>query len=231
MNVYPFIEAEKRQRRNVKRACELLKVSRAAYYAARHGQLGPREREDVQLLERIRSVHEDSKGRYGAPRIHVELRRAGHRHGRKRIARLMRAGRIRGRAPKRWRKTTIPDPVAAARADLIRRDFSVDASRLNARWCGDITYVPTWEGWPSPAAGSWAGPPPITYAPNWSPTPSATQSPPETRKPVSCSTPTAAANTPATTTASSPMICRSASPSDAPANAGTTRSPRASSPR
>jgi transposase InsO family protein len=147
VNVYPFIEAEKRQRRNVKRACELLKVSRAAYYAARHGQLGPREREDVQLLERIRSVHEDSKGRYGAPRIHVELRRAGHRHGRKRIARLMRAGRIRGRAPKRWRKTTIPDPVAAARADLIRRDFSVDASRLNARWCGDITYVPTWEGW------------------------------------------------------------------------------------
>jgi len=147
VNVYPFIEAEKRQRRNVKRACELLKVSRAAHYAARAGQLGPREREDAQLLERIRSVHEDSKGRYGAPRIQVELRRAGHRHGRKRIARLMRAGRIRGRAPKRWRKTTIPDPAAAARADLIRRDFSVDVSRLNARWCGDITYVPTWEGW------------------------------------------------------------------------------------
>jgi transposase InsO family protein len=147
VNVYPFIEAEKRQRRNVKRACELLKVSRAAYYAHRDQTPSAHAAGDAQLLEQITAVHEKSKGRYGAPRIHVELRRAGHRHGRKRIARLMRAGRIRGRAPKRWRKTTIPDPAAAARADLIRRDFSVDASRLNARWCGDITYVPTWEGW------------------------------------------------------------------------------------
>ena len=147
MNVYPFIEAEKRQQRNVSRACALLKVSRAAFYAARDGQLGQREREDAQLLEQIRSVHEQSKGRYGAPRIHAELRRRGRRHGRKRVARLMRQARVRGRAPKRWKKTTIPDPAVAARADLVRRDFTADASRLNARWCGDITYVPTWEGW------------------------------------------------------------------------------------
>ncbi|MFD2081645.1 Transposase InsO and inactivated derivatives [Actinopolymorpha cephalotaxi] len=53
-----------------------------------------------------------------------------------------------GRADtERWKKTTIPDPDAAARADLIRRDFTVDAGALNARWCGDITYVRTWEGW------------------------------------------------------------------------------------
>jgi transposase InsO family protein len=112
VNVYPFIEAEKRQRRNVKRACELLKVSRAAYYAHRDQTPSAHAAGDAQLLEQITAVHEKSKGRYGAPRIHVELRRAGHRHGRKRIARLMRAGRIRGRAPKRWRKTTIPDPAA-----------------------------------------------------------------------------------------------------------------------
>ena len=41
MNCYPFIEAEKAQQRNVKRACELLEVSRAAYYAARAGQPRP----------------------------------------------------------------------------------------------------------------------------------------------------------------------------------------------
>jgi len=55
----------------------------------------------------------------------------------------MRAG-LRGKAAKRWKKTTIPDPAAAARADAIRRDFSADASKLNTRWCGDITYIATW---------------------------------------------------------------------------------------
>ncbi|MGE5288978.1 MAG: DDE-type integrase/transposase/recombinase [Micromonosporaceae bacterium] len=59
----------------------------------------------------------------------------------------MRQAGIRGRAAKRWKKTTIPDPAAAARADRIRRDFTTDASRLNSRWCGDITYIRTWEGW------------------------------------------------------------------------------------
>jgi transposase InsO family protein len=92
-------------------------------------------------------VHEESKGRYGAPRVHAELRRRGQRHGRKRVARLMRETGIQGRAARRWKKTTIPDPAAAARADRIRRDFTADASRLNSRWCGDITYIRTWEGW------------------------------------------------------------------------------------
>ena len=50
-------------------------------------------------------------------------------------------------APRRWSKTTVPDPAAAARADLIRRDFTVNAAAVNTRWCGDITYIPTWEGW------------------------------------------------------------------------------------
>jgi putative transposase len=79
--------------------------------------------------------------------VHAQLRRQGRRHGRKRVARLMRAAGLRGRAPKRWKKTTIADPAAAARADLIRRDFTTDAANLNARWCGDITYIGTWEGW------------------------------------------------------------------------------------
>src|SRR2546430_9488351 len=59
----------------------------------------------------------------------------------------MRQAGLAGRAPKRWKKTTIPDPAAAARADAIRRDFTTDAARLNTRWCGDITYLATWEGW------------------------------------------------------------------------------------
>jgi transposase InsO family protein len=146
VNCYPFIEAEKAGRRNVWRACALLKVSRAAFYQHLAGS-SKRERADAGLTEQIQAVHDESKGRYGAPRIHAELRRRGRRHSRKRVARLMRTAGIRGRAPRRWRKTTIADPAAATRADRIRRDFTTGAATINARWCGDITYIGTWEGW------------------------------------------------------------------------------------
>ena len=113
MNLYPFIEAEKLQQRNVKRACALLEVSRAAYYTHRAGVPSAHQIADEQLTEHIRRAHKTSKGRYGAPRIHAELRRRGHLHARKRVARLMRAAGLRGRTPRRWNKTTVPDPAAA----------------------------------------------------------------------------------------------------------------------
>jgi hypothetical protein len=147
VRLYPVIEAEKARQRNVKRACELLKVSRSAYYAAREGSPSRHEAQDADLAAQVKAAHEDSKGRYGAPRVHAALRAQGKRHSRKRIARLMRAGGLHGRAAKRWKKTTVPDPAAAARADKIRRDFTADASKVNTRWCGDITYIATWEGW------------------------------------------------------------------------------------
>jgi transposase InsO family protein len=146
VNCYPFIEAEKAGRRNVKRACALLKVSRAAFYQHLSGP-SRQEQDDTELASEIQVVHEESKGRYGAPRVHAELRRRGRRPSRKRVARLMRAAGIRGRAAKRWKKTTTADPAATARADRIRRDFTANASKINARWCGDITYIGTWEGW------------------------------------------------------------------------------------
>jgi len=146
VNCYPFIEAEKAGRRNVARACALLEVSRAAFYQHLAGP-SRRTRADAELTEQIKAVHDESKGRYGAPRVHAELRRRSHRHSRKRVARLMRHAGLRGKTPKRWRKTTIADPAAASRADRIRRDFTAGASKVNSRWCGDITYVGTWEGW------------------------------------------------------------------------------------
>ena len=78
MNCYPFIEAEKAQRRNVKRACELLKVSRAAYYAACGEEPSERARQDAELAAQVKAVHQDSKGRYGAPRVHAQLRAQGN---------------------------------------------------------------------------------------------------------------------------------------------------------
>jgi transposase InsO family protein len=147
VNVYPFIEAESARQHSVTRACELLEVSRAASSTHRAGTLSARQQADAERTEPIRAAYQASKGCYGAPRIHAQLRRAGHRHSRKRIARLLRTAGLCGRSPRRFTRTTIPDPAAAARVDLIRRDFSVDAAKVNTRWCGDITYLPTWEGW------------------------------------------------------------------------------------
>ena len=121
------------------RACELLKVARAAYYAVRDGQPSDRDREDAGLLVTTKAEHKRSTGQYGAPRVHAELRHQGRQRSRKRIGRLMRQQGLRGRVPKPWTKTRIPDPAAAARADAIRRDFTTDASKINQRCCGDIT--------------------------------------------------------------------------------------------
>jgi hypothetical protein len=66
VNVYPFIEAEKVQQRNVKRACQLLEVSRSAYYAHRAGP-SLREQQDAELTECIIAVHDAAAVGAGAP--------------------------------------------------------------------------------------------------------------------------------------------------------------------
>jgi putative transposase len=91
VKVDPFIEAEKQGGHHVKRACELLQVSRAAFYARRTALPGPRQVCDAELTERIAEVHQRSRGTYGAPRIHAVLRREGAGCGRRRVARLMKA--------------------------------------------------------------------------------------------------------------------------------------------
>jgi putative transposase len=147
VSIYPLIEAGKAQQRNVKRACELMKVSRSACYAARGGEPSSRKQDDAGLAAQVKKVHGESKGRYGSPRVRAQLQAQGRRHSRKRAARLMRVQGLQGRAAKRWKKTTVPDPAAAARADRTRRDFTADAARTDTRWCGGITYIATWEGW------------------------------------------------------------------------------------
>ncbi|MET8986961.1 IS3 family transposase [Nonomuraea wenchangensis] len=147
MSVHPFIEAEKQGGHSVKRACELLGVSRAAFYARRNAAPGPRAVRDAELAGQIAQVHARSRGSYGAPRVHAQLRQDGQRCGRRRVARLMRALGLAGRYRRRRQVTTIPDPHASARPDLIERDFTPDAAAVDTRWCGDITYVPTEEGW------------------------------------------------------------------------------------
>ena len=146
MKMDPFIEAEQASGHSVKRCCELFEVSRAAYYQRRNGELSARELCDAELTDKIREIHDESNGSYGSPRVTAELNKRGVAVGRRRVRRLMRLDGLEGRAKKRWRKTTIPDPAFERAKDLIQRHFG-PCEELDRRYVGDITYVATWEGW------------------------------------------------------------------------------------
>ena len=90
MKLHPFIEAEKVAGHSVNHACGLLEVSRAAYYQRRNGEASMREVTDAELTKKITAVHEESKGTYGSPRVHRELRDRGFSCGKRRVTRLMR---------------------------------------------------------------------------------------------------------------------------------------------
>jgi transposase InsO family protein len=146
VNVFPFIEAEKAEQRNVAKACELLEVSRSAFYDWHQHIPSAREVADEELAERIQAIYDDSKGTYGWPRVHQALRRDGVCVRRERVARIMRRRGLVGRCRRRWTKTTIADPGAAA-VDLLKRAFGPGTVDVDRVYVGDITYIWTWEGW------------------------------------------------------------------------------------
>ncbi len=148
MSVYPFIAAEKVAERNVSKACALLEISRSAYSAWHTRVPSARELSDAELGEAIVTIHGASRRTYGAPRITAELRRRGTRVGKKRVARLMALRGLVGRARRRWKKTTIPDPTAQVVAvDRLGRSFAPGSCALDRVYVGDITYIRTHEGW------------------------------------------------------------------------------------
>jgi transposase InsO family protein len=132
----------------IRSLCEALEVSPSGYYdwLKRQAQPGPRAQENARLVQQIVQIHQDSRQTYGSPRIQVVLRKAGHTHGRHRIARLMRQQGLCGRAKGRFRVCTTDShhdqPIAPNR--LPDRPFP---SAPNQVWVGDITYVATEEGW------------------------------------------------------------------------------------
>ena len=123
-------------------ACRALRVSTSGYYEWRGRAPSPRAVADAALTAQIREIHASSRGTYGVPRVHAELRLGrGVRCGRKRIARLMRAERLYGVYRRRGKRAR---PAPAVHDDLVRRRFVADApDRL---WLTDITEHPTREG-------------------------------------------------------------------------------------
>ena len=129
---------------SVRMMCRLLGVSASGYYVWSQRPRSRRAQSDEELLERIRSIHERSRGTYGAPRIHAELVATGTPISRKRVARLMREAGLQGASRRRWTTTTVRDKKVRPAPDLVERNFSAESrDRL---WVADITYIPTWAG-------------------------------------------------------------------------------------
>jgi putative transposase len=125
--------------------CTQLGVSRSGYYAWRTAGASQRAKDDATLIAIMKRLHAEARGNPGVRRLRAGLAAAGHRLSHKRVHRLMQAAGLRGRHPKAWKKTTIHGERPVSAPDLIGRAFTAD--HPNQRWCGDITYVKTWDGW------------------------------------------------------------------------------------
>ena len=129
--------------------CEALSVSPSGYYAWRSRPDSPRKIANRALLVDIRRVHGQHRERYGAPRIHAELRAEGQTVSRKRVERVMRQHGIRARTPRRYRVCTTDSKNCLPVGNLLEQNFVAD--RPDQVWLADITYFrPTRAGftWP-----------------------------------------------------------------------------------
>jgi putative transposase len=143
VSCYTLIEAQ-RTSFPIPLMCRILGVSRSGYYAWRERPPSKRVRAEEALTERISRAHRNSRGTYGAPRVHAQLRAEGVRCSRKRVARLMRDAGLQGCHRRRRRSLTRRDSGLAPAPDLVERDFARKAP--DELWVADISYVPSKEG-------------------------------------------------------------------------------------
>ena len=140
MSLFRFIAAEKANH-SISLMCKLLGVSRSGFHAWERRPPSDRALADAWLVERITRIHRESRGTYGARRIHAALRQQGVQVGRKRVERQ----RLTGAVPRKRAKTTIRVAGVRAADDLVLRDFKPLAA--NQLWVADIKYIPTAAGW------------------------------------------------------------------------------------
>ena len=129
----------------IRMMCRCVRVSSSGYYGWATRAPSARTQENARLLTRIRALHADQDGIVGSPRIGEDLRYAGERCGRHRVARLMRRAGVYGVPQRRrWRKKLSGVRPQGTRNHL-ERDFNATAP--NTKWVTDITYIRTAEHW------------------------------------------------------------------------------------
>jgi putative transposase len=117
--------------------CRCLRVTRSGFYAWAKRPPSTHTREDLRLRVLVRAAFDESRQRYGSPRIHAELQDQDVRVSRKRVVRLMQAEGLQARARKRYKSTTMSDHDQPVAANLLNQEFT--AAAPNERWVGDTT--------------------------------------------------------------------------------------------
>lgn len=145
---FAFIAQQDKSEIPVRLMCEWMDVSPAGFYASLKRDPSRRARSNSRLKLEIRAVHTANGRRYGAIKIHRELKDQGISCGHNRVARLMREEGLRSKRIKRFRVTTQSDHREPVAANLLEREFKISSqTELNHALVGDITYLPTREGW------------------------------------------------------------------------------------
>jgi transposase InsO family protein len=141
--VYELLDAEKADHTIVD-MCAWLGVSRSGYYEWRHRPASATAERRERLKAMIVSIFHAHHETYGYRRVHAVLERRGERVSPELVRQLMRELGLRACQPGPWRPlTTDADPHHRI-PDLLERDFT--ASAPGTKFVGDITYIPTWEG-------------------------------------------------------------------------------------
>jgi transposase InsO family protein len=125
-------------------ACRVLGVSRSWFYKHKEGRLPPRAQRRQRLKAEVARLFAEHEGKYGSPRITADLRDAGWRVSENTVAALMRELSVAARQKNRRKGTTRPGKGRWRAPDLVKRDFP--AAKINRKWYGDGTEIPTDEG-------------------------------------------------------------------------------------
>lgn len=125
--------------------CRVLQVVRSGYYAWLSRPESNREKADKKLTAMIETIFRESRGTYGARRIKKKLAAQGLGVSRKRIGRLMELAGLRCKTRRKFRVTTDSNHSLPVAPNLLQRQF--DVMQPDRYWTGDITYIPTDEGW------------------------------------------------------------------------------------
>jgi putative transposase len=143
--IYAYID-EQRVHMPVVRLCHALGVSTSGYFAGRRRGPSQRARANEALLVHLRAIRVETHETYGSPRMHVELVERGQPCSVNRVARLMRLYHLAARHKRPYHpKTTCPDSTRPVVPNRLAQDFTTEAP--NRKWLGDITYIPTSQGW------------------------------------------------------------------------------------
>ncbi len=144
-----MVEELSKEQIDVSIACETFEVSCSGYYSWLKRPISARRQRNEVLCELITKIHKDSRGTYGAPRIHKKLNVDGEKCGIKKVVKIMKENNIRGIAKKKYKIHTTDSNHDLPIADRVFKVENVAAqvTKPNQVWASDITYIPTKEGW------------------------------------------------------------------------------------